>query len=663
MEQQHQRSLGLTDLEKLVGDALRMVREGDLLALAASPLAQVPLLASWYVGAEPRGSTERGRALQALLEWLIERLRPVGEHSWTQLSWRAYNVLRGFYCEGRRIAELAELLAVAEQTVYPIRAQALTSLARLLQEELTSPADERPNYALQALYPSLPSPQQTLLRLLALTSTPLPVHLVYDLARAVDLPDVELHLQALISSGMLQTNPSRSEFALQPKLIPYLRTLLPPQERRTWHAIIASDALAQARYLAAASHLRAAGDYTAAAEVIIAQHQAIIDNFQGLELRDLLASFRAAEINAPHLWPRLKLVSGDVAMTMDDVPTALAEYQQALAAESLLIKAEAYYKRGRAFRSQHTGEAEAHFAYSIKLLEQHAPTDPLLYRVYLDQAWMLFQDRQDWAKAEASLQRAEALIDPTDRAAWAELTNAWGMFRSHQGDFSGALEYHREAWLAANETQDALLMTHMAHNVGNDYVALRQYDQALLYLRQSAELAQENGNRRMEGLCQKSLGACFFWLGLYERAIEHYARAHAIFTAMQNRNWLANTCYDLAEAYAELGQVEQMRAYFDQAVALAHAGRLERLLNDLSTLAHAYPGLYPPAANLNERQQQVFDYLKDHPSITNRDYRDLTNISPKQAARDLNDLVERQILVRIGEGRATSYRLASGSDA
>ncbi|MBA3469298.1 MAG: hypothetical protein H0T53_06590, partial [Herpetosiphonaceae bacterium] len=42
---------------------------------------------------------------------------------------------------------------------------------------------------------------------------------------------------------------------------------------------------------------------------------------------------------------------------------------------------------------------------------------------------------------------------------------------------------------------------------------------------------------------------------------------------------------------------------------------------------------------------------------TNREYRDLTAVSPKQAARDLNELLEWGVLVRVGEGRSTEYRL------
>ncbi len=646
------------ELEKMVGEALRLSREGDLLALAELPLAGSSLLDAWYVGSAPQGSDERGRATQAMLSWLIERLRPSGTHSWTTLSWRPYNVLSAFYIAGRRIAEIAELMAVAEQTIYPIRAQAITALVKILREELARPAQLRDNYAIVDLYPQLRPDQQTLLRMLAIMRGPIALGLLYELARAAQIAQIEQHLQALTTGDLLTSDEQRTTYAVQAKLRPYLRTLLSPEERQTWHNLAGQHAASRADYLEAAIHLRLAGSYDRAAQLLIEHHRQIIDTLHSGELRNLLSEFRPSETSDPAMWLRLKLVSGDVAMTMNDVATALREYQQALGASEVQIKAEAYYKRGKAFRSQNTAEAQAHFAYCISLLEAAMPGDPLLYRVYLDQAWMLFQDRQDIVQAEHSLRRAAALIDPANRAAWAELSNAWGMYYSHQGQHAQAIIHHQAAWLAANETQDSTMQTHTAHNLGDSYMKIAQYDQALAYFGQSADLARKTGNRRMEGLCQKSIGACRFWLQQYEQAITHYQQAHAIFTSMQNRNWQANTCYDLAEAYAELGEVGQMQRYFAEAVALAQEAGLDRLLGDLSALTRAYAGLYPPTVPLNERQQLAYDHLKRHSAITNREYRDLTAVSPKQAARDLNELLEWGVLVRVGEGRSTAYRLA-----
>ncbi|GAB6050668.1 helix-turn-helix domain-containing protein [Hydrogenophilus islandicus] len=70
--------------------------------------------------------------------------------------------------------------------------------------------------------------------------------------------------------------------------------------------------------------------------------------------------------------------------------------------------------------------------------------------------------------------------------------------------------------------------------------------------------------------------------------------------------------------------------------------------------------LYTPehlrAMGLSERQIQAVLYAKEHGSISNREYQQLTGVKERMATMDLGDLVARGILVRIGKtGRGTRY--------
>jgi len=61
---------------------------------------------------------------------------------------------------------------------------------------------------------------------------------------------------------------------------------------------------------------------------------------------------------------------------------------------------------------------------------------------------------------------------------------------------------------------------------------------------------------------------------------------------------------------------------------------------------------------LNERQIAALGFLAEHGRITNADYQALCpSVSPETLRRDLADLVRRDILLRIGEKRATFYIL------
>lgn len=61
---------------------------------------------------------------------------------------------------------------------------------------------------------------------------------------------------------------------------------------------------------------------------------------------------------------------------------------------------------------------------------------------------------------------------------------------------------------------------------------------------------------------------------------------------------------------------------------------------------------------LNERQEQALAYIAQHGRITNSDYQSLIpDVSAETIRRDLADLVDRNLLLRIGEKRATYYIL------
>lgn len=61
---------------------------------------------------------------------------------------------------------------------------------------------------------------------------------------------------------------------------------------------------------------------------------------------------------------------------------------------------------------------------------------------------------------------------------------------------------------------------------------------------------------------------------------------------------------------------------------------------------------------LNERQLKAVTHLKQKERITNYIYQKLTGVIRKTAARDLDGLVEKGVLERMGEKRGIYYVLA-----
>lgn len=60
--------------------------------------------------------------------------------------------------------------------------------------------------------------------------------------------------------------------------------------------------------------------------------------------------------------------------------------------------------------------------------------------------------------------------------------------------------------------------------------------------------------------------------------------------------------------------------------------------------------------HLNERQEKALDYLAEQGRITNREYQELCpDVSAETIRRDLADLVDKNLLLKIGDKRATYY--------
>jgi len=58
---------------------------------------------------------------------------------------------------------------------------------------------------------------------------------------------------------------------------------------------------------------------------------------------------------------------------------------------------------------------------------------------------------------------------------------------------------------------------------------------------------------------------------------------------------------------------------------------------------------------LNDRQIKAVKYVKEKGRITNREYRQLNNISDEGARRDLDILLKKNIFKTQGRGRSLSY--------
>jgi ATP-dependent DNA helicase RecG len=68
---------------------------------------------------------------------------------------------------------------------------------------------------------------------------------------------------------------------------------------------------------------------------------------------------------------------------------------------------------------------------------------------------------------------------------------------------------------------------------------------------------------------------------------------------------------------------------------------------------------FPPwEHNMNERQMRALAHVREFGRITNRDYRTVCpNVTPETLRLDLADLVDKGLLLKVGDKRGTYYIL------
>ena len=128
----------------------------------------------------------------------------------------------------------------------------------------------------------------------------------------------------------------------------------------------------------------------------------------------------------------------------------------------------------------------------------------------------------------------------------------------------------------------------------------------------------------------------------------------------------------LVQVLADLGFVERLGYGIDRMLQLMQAEKLPppafaetangfrvTLRGHGERLIEARPdGFRWADLALNPRQQKALAYLAEHGRITNREYQDLwPDVSPETIRRDLADMVDQDVLIKIGDKRATFYIL------
>ncbi|RME60985.1 MAG: DeoR family transcriptional regulator [Caldilineae bacterium] len=136
---------------------------------------------------------------------------------------------------------------------------------------------------------------------------------------------------------------------------------------------------------------------------------------------------------------------------------------------------------------------------------------------------------------------------------------------------------------------------------------------------------------------------------------ERYSRNEAIVAVLSDLGYIERLGYGIDRMIAAMRAMGLPDPEFSETAA----GFQVTLRSAGDVLVSPQPEKQPVAHGfLNERQEKALAFLQEHGRITNSDYQQLVpDVSAETIRRDLADLVEKNLLIRIGSKRATYYIL------
>ncbi len=135
---------------------------------------------------------------------------------------------------------------------------------------------------------------------------------------------------------------------------------------------------------------------------------------------------------------------------------------------------------------------------------------------------------------------------------------------------------------------------------------------------------------------------------------ERFSRNEALVQALSDLGFVERLGYGIDRMITSMEEAGLPRPVFEETVA----GFRVNLRGRGADLVSAEPAPRWGNRRLNPRQERALAYLAEHNSITNREFRDLCpELSDETIRRELSDLVDQGLIVKVGERKATYYIL------
>jgi tetratricopeptide (TPR) repeat protein/predicted nucleotidyltransferase len=683
-------------LTQAVNSALKQYH--SILALSRSPLANSPLITPALIFDTVSPTTgERGHALRLVLQWAVGLLapepvrfefgedRPYDDPTWRDPRWWRYNILRHRYLEplhpdefiegGRYTETLIALTGIPNaDAFFDERNRAIRDVTDWLQQQLQSGVANETlrRMALEEAIRQLD--RQPLLRqLLDIASTfdeVFPRLLLLDLTKDEQLPKIDRTLAQAITQRFLLTDDSEADLWLSPVLQAFLYQRQNESQVKRRHQRAAHYYASHGEALRAAEHWQRSDQWGRAATTLLAAAPELVNELQVNELWSALLTFKVGQLPS-ELWREVQFLVVDLAIRLGQREAGLAACRRALQVSTESTQQARIYRRmGKLYEPYNQRHA---LEYYQQAAEHFAPDD-LEYVILLkDRAW-LYILRRDWAPAEADLLQALTRSQQQNPELQADIYDALAhLNQSH--NFERAVQFARTALKLRERVGNLARIADSYNNLGLLYNKMGDYDSALATLSEALTLYRKLGNQERLGGLFVNIGMAHHLLGKRIEAIQAYNESIPLLSEAKQRLILSRAHYNLAEAHAELDNVDQARAHWLQCYQICVDAGFDEELRDLEELRLQFTALAPMVdqreqptealvhdhSELTSEEQQVLELARRDGQITPKKLMLFANVSKATATRRLSDLAQRGLLWQQGKGRATMYTLPNAT--
>jgi len=174
-----------------------------------------------------------------------------------------------------------------------------------------------------------------------------------------------------------------------------------------------------------------------------------------------------------------------------------------------------------------------------------------------------------------------------------------GILYNEQGHIEKAKNLFSESLIIAEETGDTSLIISSKGNLGNCYLYLNKYNEAIKIYSEVIEIAEKIKNTVVEAIAYGALGNLYLIKNEYDKALDYYTISEEKFKKLNNTNGIALSLMNIATVYSNLGKNKKAISNYKE------ANKLFKKNNNLLNSAKCLSGIAKVYQKLNKFNKSI----------------------------------------------------------